>query len=119
MKIKLDENLPADAREAAESLGHDVDTVEDEGIAGADDPSVLRAATGSERFLITLDRGFGDIRRYPPGSHAGIAILRLDSQDAISATDAVRSLLRNDRLGDLSGCVVVVRGHLVRIRRPD
>lgn len=117
MRIKLDESLPTDAREAVAALGHDVDTVEDEGIAGADDPTVLEASRDCERFLMTLDRGFGDIRRYPPGSHAGIAVLRLDTHDARTAVDAVRDFLNNDRLGDLTGCVVV-RGHLVRIRRP-
>ena len=118
MRIKLDESLPSAARELAASLGHEVDTVESEGIAGADDRTVLAAAIDDGRLLITLDRGFGDVRRYPPGSHAGIAVLRLDSQDARSATDAIKSFLSNDRLGDITGCIVVVRGHLVRIRRP-
>jgi hypothetical protein len=27
--------------------------------------------------LISLDRGLGDIRAYPPRSHAGIVVLRL------------------------------------------
>ena len=117
MRIKLDESLPSAARETAASLGHEVDTVAGEGLAGSDDRTVLAAAKDDGRFLITLDRGFGDIRRYPPGSHAGIAVLRLDSQDATSANEAVKNFLSNDRLGDLTGCVVVVRGALVRIRR--
>ncbi|HTE69448.1 MAG TPA: DUF5615 family PIN-like protein [Actinomycetes bacterium] len=34
MKLKLDENLPASAAESLRTLGHDVDTVADEGLAG-------------------------------------------------------------------------------------
>jgi predicted nuclease of predicted toxin-antitoxin system len=71
VRLKLDENLPDVAREAAVALGHDVDTVADEGLGGAPDPDVLAAAASEDRFVVTLDRGFGDVRRYPPGSHAG------------------------------------------------
>lgn len=119
MRLKLDENLPDDARAVAESLGHDVDPVADEGLTGADDPHVLDAARREGRFVVTLDRGLGDIRRYPPGSHAGIAVIRIDIQDAPSVTAAVRSFLASEVLDDLAGCVVVVRGRLVRIRRPE
>ena len=101
-----------------EALGHEVETVLDEELGGAPDRDVLEAAIRESRLLITLDRGFGDIRRYPPGTHAGIAVIRVDRQDTQTIADAVRSLLANEELGDLTGCVVVVRGHLVRIRRP-
>lgn len=119
MRLKLDENLPDEARVAAVALGHDVDTVVDEHLGGASDPEVLATALRDDRFVITLDRGFGDVRRYPPGTHAGIAVLRVDSQDARTVADALTTFLSNDALGDLRGCIVVVRGHLVRIRRPD
>jgi hypothetical protein len=46
-------------------------------------------------------------------------VLRVESQDARTVTDALTTFLGNDALGDLRGCIVVVRGHLVRIRRPD
>ena len=115
MRLKLDEKLPHEARAAAVALGHDVDTVVDQELGGASDPEVLAAALRDDRFVITLDRGFGDVRRYPPGT----AVLRVDSQDARTVTDALTTFLGNDTLGDLRGCIVVVRGHLVRIRRPD
>jgi predicted nuclease of predicted toxin-antitoxin system len=59
VRLKLDENLPDEAREAAAALGHDVDTVADEDLGGATDPEVLVAASREDRFVITLDRGFG------------------------------------------------------------
>lgn len=119
MRVKLDENIPTSAADAGTALGHDVDTVEQEGLAGRDDADVMAAARREGRFLITLDRGLADLRRYPPGSHPGIAVLRLDSQDAPSVTAAVRSLLARDDIERLAGCVLVIRGNLVRIRRPQ
>lgn len=77
MKFKLDENLPASATTILASAGHDVDTVPGEGLTGAPDPDVVSAATGAGRILVSLDVGLGDIRAYPPGSHAGIVVLRV------------------------------------------
>jgi len=54
LRIKLDENLPVEAVIVLRPLGHDVDTVDDEAMAGAADDDLLRAATGDGRLLITL-----------------------------------------------------------------
>ena len=56
-----------------------------EGLGGAPDRDVVAAATAAERILVSLNRGLGDIRAYPPGSHAGIVVLRLTDQSAAAA----------------------------------
>jgi predicted nuclease of predicted toxin-antitoxin system len=119
LRIKLDENMPTDARTYVASLGHDVDTVADEGLSGAPDPVVVAAATRDKRLLITLDRGLGDIRQFPLGTHAGIAVLRLDTFGRAAVNDSIARLLAYEHLEQLAGCVVVVRGHLMRVRRPS
>ena len=74
VKFKLDENLPVSSAAILTSVGHDVDTVTDEGLVGAPDRDVVATATAAGRILISLDRGLDDIRAYPPGSHAGIVV---------------------------------------------
>ena len=80
MRVKLDENLPDSAIEILGDVGYDVDTARAEGLRGASDPAVLAGATSDGRLLLTLDRGLGDIRTYPPGTQAGILVIRLDHQ---------------------------------------
>lgn len=80
MKFKLDENLPVSAASVLAVAGHDIDTVPGEHLAGRSDQDVAAASTAAERVLISLDVGLGDIRAYPPGSHAGTVILRLADQ---------------------------------------
>jgi predicted nuclease of predicted toxin-antitoxin system len=92
VKVKLDENLPASAAAILQAVGHDVDTVFSEGLTGATDPDVLAAATAAGRILISLDRGLGDIRTYPPGSHAGIVVLRLTDQSPATVSKAIADL---------------------------
>ena len=105
MKFKLDENLPASSTAILTSAGHDVDTVTQEGLIGAPDRDVVTAATAAGRILISLDRGLGDIRAYPPGSHAGIVVLRLTDQSAAAATKAVTDLATLTNPDSLTGAV--------------
>ena len=119
MKVKLDENLHIALVEVLTPGDHDVETVADEGLLGADDETVCRAATAEDRLLITLDRGFGDIRTYPPGTHAGILVLRLDDHSLPGVKAALQRLLDDSALVDLAGCVAVFRDGELRIRRPS
>lgn len=119
MRLKLDENLPTGLATEPTVRGHDADTVIDEGLGGQPDPVVVAAATDAGRMLVTLDRGIGDLRRYPPGSHAGVLVLRPTSQDPPSVLALVDRLLQVHDLDDLTGCVVIVEPRRVRIRRPE
>lgn len=76
MRFRLDENLPVSAASVLAAAGHDVDTVPGEQLTGRPDQDVVAASTAAQRVLISLDVGLGDIRAYPPGSHAGIVIER-------------------------------------------
>lgn len=119
MKLKLDENLPRDLATALAVRGHDVHTVVDEDLAGRSDPVVVHTATREDRMVLTLDRGVGDLRHYPPGSHAGIVVLRPASQDPDTTLKLVERLLHAQPLDQLAGCVTIVEPQRIRIRRPD
>lgn len=118
MRLKLDENLPHELAAALRSEGHDVHTVADEQLAGESDPVIVAAATDEGRLLVTLDRGIGDLRRDPPGSHAGVLVLRPVTQDPNNILALIQRLMRTHRLDELRSCVVVVEPRKVRIRRP-
>jgi len=79
VKVELDEDLP---RRAAPLLaaGHDVDSVHDEGLAGADDPNVSEVATAAGRLVITLDRGVGDIQRRAAAGCGGLPPSKISSK---------------------------------------
>ena len=48
-------------------------------------------------MVVTLDRGVDDLRHYPPGSHAGIVVLRPTSQDPNTVIELVDRFLSNYR----------------------
>ncbi len=119
MRIKLDENISVSAGEPLRSAGHDVDSMVDEGLAGATDSNVLAEATARDRLVITLDRGFADARMHPPGSYAGIIVLRVEDQSPPAIVREIEDLLTAVDIDGLSGCVSVFRAGTTRVRRPS
>jgi predicted nuclease of predicted toxin-antitoxin system len=117
VRVELDQNVPRSARQVLIAAGHDVDTVVDEELGGASDPQVVTAAAADGRLLITLDRGLGDIRAYPPGSHAGILVLRPSDQPARTVAAALAEVVAGHDLTTLAGTVTVAQRGLLRIRR--
>ena len=118
MKVKLAENLPASAAAALAGAGHDAGTGPGGGLTGARDPDVVSAAAGAGRILVCLDVGLGDIRGYPPGSHAGIVVLRVPDQSAATVTKTISDLASLTELASLAGSVAVLQRGLLRTRHP-
>lgn len=81
MKLKIDENLPAECAALVRNAGYEADTVADERLAGADDTVIASRSRSDDRVLVTLDLDFSNVRAYPPAKHAGIIVLRPKRQD--------------------------------------
>ncbi len=116
MKIKLDENLPVRLVGALEQHGHETDTVIDENLAGFPDEAVWLAAGAEQRFLITQDLDFSDTRKFAPGTHSGILLVRLREPGAQALLDAISAIAGN--INGWAGCFVVLTDHKIRIKRP-
>ncbi len=118
MKIKLDENLPATLVEVLASAGHDVDTAPAEGLAVQSDPDVWRATQAVARFLITQDLDFSDIRRYEPGTHHGLSLVRLVEPSRRRLIERTQHLFATESVDTWGRCFVVSTDRKIRIRRP-
>ena len=119
MRIKVDEDLPKAAIQMLRAHGHETLGVIDQGMGGAKDPELWRAVQSEHRFLVTADKGFGDIRSYPPGTHQGILLLRPDQAGIRPVLDLLERLLAAYDLGILVGTIVVATPRGIRIRRAN
>lgn len=117
MRVKLDENLPARSVASLVELGHDVDTVVGEGLAGTKDDELWPQVQKAERFLVTKDLGFSDARRYPPGTHRRILVFRLSDDRSRVVAQRLEGVFRNEPVDDWERCLVIVTDHKVRVRR--
>jgi predicted nuclease of predicted toxin-antitoxin system len=103
VRFKLDENIDVRAGTVLAEAGHDVATVAGQYLGGAVDAVIADAVRSENRILVTLDRGFGDLRTYPPGSHPGIVVLRVRRQARTSVNAALLFLLRYEDLPPITG----------------
>ena len=116
MRFKLDENLPLGLAEDLRRLGHEADTVEDEGLQGASDPVVVEAAFQDKRILLTLDKGIANIHRYPASQGAGVVLFRPDTVGRTAVATFIRERLDELLASDLPGRLAVVGTSRIRFR---
>jgi len=116
MRIKLDEKLPVTLAQRLIHLGHEADTARDEGLCGRDDATIWEAAQREGRFLVTQDLDFSDIRRFLPGTHCGILLLRLQMPGLTALETRVVGLFESEDVRSWSGCLVIATDRKLRIR---
>jgi len=118
MKIKLDENLPQLAT-LLEDFGHEIHTLHEEKLSGHSDKEVWEAAQKESRFLITQDLDFSDSRKFAPGSHHGILLLRLRSPNRRALTERIMEIFEKENVSDWNACFVVATERKIRVLRPE
>ena len=119
MKIKLDENLPDRLVTVLTGLAHDVDTIRGEQLTGRADSDVWSSAQAAQRFLITQDLDFSDVRRYTPGTHAGLLLVRPTRSGRNALFERVSTVFQTENVEEWTGCLVVATEQKIRIRRPE
>lgn len=117
MRIKVDENLPISLAPVLKALGHEVHTVPEENLSGSKDDELWEAAQREVLFLITQDLDFSDTRKFAPGKHAGILLIRLRSPDRGALIERVRRVFTDEDVSGWRGCFVVASEHKVRVIR--
>jgi predicted nuclease of predicted toxin-antitoxin system len=115
--IKVDEDLPRDIAELLGARGYDAATVYGQGWHGSPDDILWNRIQGEGRLLITADKGFADLRRHPPGTHACVILLRCEEESRSAYLELTSVTLNQLNLDDIAGAVVVATFRGVRIRR--
>jgi predicted nuclease of predicted toxin-antitoxin system len=118
MRIKLDENMPVRLVTALGGIGNDVETVYSEKLSGAKDEELWSVAQNEQRLLITQDLDFSDNRRFQPGFHHGIILVRLRRPGREALFRKVLELFKSENVENWRGSFVVVTDHKIRIHRP-
>jgi predicted nuclease of predicted toxin-antitoxin system len=118
LKIKVDEDLPKRVAEAIRGVVPNTLTVVDEGLSGILDPALWETVQREQRYLITGDKAFANIKKYPPGSHAGILLLRPHEDGIPQLMDLIQEVLKLGILESLGGCIAIATPGRLRVRRP-
>lgn len=97
-------------------LGFTVKAVPDVSHTGATDREIFKAAQGQSLVIVTLDRGFGDVRIYPPSSHSGIIVLKAYDLGSLQKCCTVLEMLLKVE-SEFKGTLFIVDGNRYRKKR--
>ena len=72
-----------------------------------------------QRVLLTMDRGLGNVLRYPPEIASGIVIINPPGRASMSLIrDLIRSLLEALNIQQVQGKLWIVEPGRIRVREP-
>lgn len=108
--------MPSGA-DVALSFVDDVDTVEHEGLSGADDQTIWEAAQREGRFLVTQDLDFSDLRAFTPGTHHGVLLMRISNPSRRRLSARLFEIFQCEDVESWKGCFVVATDSKLRVRR--
>jgi predicted nuclease of predicted toxin-antitoxin system len=119
VRVKVDEDLPAEIASLVREAGHDAATVAEQGLSGSPDQALWESVQPEKRCLLTADKGFANAQSYPPGTHSGVVLLRLPRESRKGYIELTQSLLREFDLESASGAIVVATPAAIRLYRGE
>ena len=114
--VKIDEDLTEDVAAIVIEAGYAATTVHSQGWSGLLDEGLWPRVQAEGRWLVTADKGFGDIRTYVPGTYVGVVLLQADEESRRNYLELASATVRSLRLEEFPGCPVVVTPRGIRIR---
>ncbi len=97
-------------------MGHDVKSLQEEGIYRTTDDKIIQMAKSEGRTIITFDKHFGNVMKYPPSHTAGIIHIRIHPpliKDIVAAMD---NLFKKYTFPSFHGKLIVLSKSGYRVR---
>lgn len=117
MKILADHCVFGKTVHLLQKAGHEVIRLKDIASASSEDDTVASLAVSNNAILLSNDKDFADIIKYPPKEHSGIIVLRITPQSEGIVHNTLLNLLASKPLKEIYGSLVVIRGNKIRFRR--
>jgi predicted nuclease of predicted toxin-antitoxin system len=114
-RLLADECVYQATVEFLRGLSYDVVTVQELGLEGAKDVTIIQQAVALERALLTRDMDFSSILLYPPAQYLGIVVLKMTPQTTHAVHSALSQALSDVK--DLWHALLVVDKNKYRLRR--
>ncbi|MBT9162002.1 MAG: hypothetical protein DDT27_00545 [Dehalococcoidia bacterium] len=117
MKILTDHCVFGKTVRILKEHGHQVSTLRELDKAAAEDEEVLEIATSLNAILITNDKDFGNVLRYPPHQYGGIIVLRITFKNQGRIHEILLNMLKKYAEEQLKKALVVINAKTYRMRR--
>ena len=116
MKFLADENIFPKITSYLRNKGHDVKSLQEEGVFKSIDDQIILMAKEEERTVITFDKHFGNILKYPPSETAGIIHIRVHPPLLEYILPALAHLFNQYKFPSFIGKLIILSQNGYRIR---
>ena len=117
MKIVADENLFEPIIDYLRELGHDVFSIRNTSHSGISDDEIYTLACREKRVIMTMDKDFSRILRFPPERCGGIVVVKIYKRPVEETLNIFKKFYQNIQEKDVKANLVIITPEGVRIRR--
>jgi len=116
VKILADENVFEPIIEYLRSKGYEVISVRSPELSGASDDEIYQKAVRGKLTIVTMDKDFLRIRRFPPDACGGIILIKIYRRRVDETTEIFRSRFEQLNEQKIQGKLVIITSEGIRIR---
>jgi len=117
MRFLANENLFDPIIEYLSGLGHDVLNIREAGLSGISDDEVYQLACKDKRVIITMDKDFSRIFRFPPEKCGGIIVVKIYKRKVEETLKIFRKCFETIREEEIKRNQIVITPEGIRIKR--
>jgi predicted nuclease of predicted toxin-antitoxin system len=119
MRFLADENLYVPIVNSLRERGHDVFSIIDQGEIGISDEDIFRIVARENRVIVTMDKHFSNMLRFPIDLCGGIIVVRLYRIRVDETTRLFFKFFDQLREEQIARNLIIIARKKLRIRRPD
>ena len=117
MKMFANENLFEPIIDHLRSIGHDVLSLREAGLSGISDDEVYQLACKEKYVIITMDKDFTRMFRFPPKSCGGIIVVKVYRRTVDETLSIFKKFFKKIKEEDIKNNLVIITPEGTRTRR--
>ncbi len=116
MRIMADENLYEPIISYLKNLGHDVFSIREAGLCGISDDEVYLLACKENRVIITMDKDFLRMFRFPPYRCGGIIVVKIYKQTIEKTLEIFKRCFNTLKIENIENRLIIISTEGIRLK---
>ncbi len=117
IKLLTDENIFTATVTFLRKMGFDLIDISELQLKGSEDDEIAALANKENRIILTFDKHFGNIIKFPIGCNPGVILVRINPLSIEMVNPRLEKILSEVRFEDISRSLVIIDNATCRIRR--
>ena len=118
MNFLVDENVYEPIIQYLRSEGHEVIDIRETELSGASDNEIFKKAVEDKLSILTMDKDFARMLRFPPNQCDGIIVIKLYKMSVNETTEVFKRNFESLKYDEISGKLLIITKDGTRVRTP-